>query len=221
MNERTDAIVLCGPVVPTSRVLGRLTPGALVIAADVGYRQAAALGLQVDVLVGDLDSLDADEVASARRVGARVERHATDKDATDLELALDLAAVSNVDRVVVVDGGVGPRVDHFIANALLLANPRYAAMEVFAALGEAWISVVRGGTVPVELFGARGSTVTLLPVGGSAESVHTEGLRWQLCGADLKPSSTRGVSNEMTDDRATVRLARGTLLAVQPEDDAQ
>ena len=60
---------------------------AFVIAADSGLEHAAALGLSVDVLVGDLDSASASAVRAAEAAGVRIERHAVDKEATDLELA--------------------------------------------------------------------------------------------------------------------------------------
>ena len=72
-----------------------LPPGvedALVVAADGGLAEAVRLGLQVDVVVGDLDCASPAEVAAARQAGAEVARHPEDKDATDLELAIGAGA---------------------------------------------------------------------------------------------------------------------------------
>ena len=98
------------------------------IAADSGLEHAAALGLAVDVLVGDLDSVSAPSVAAAEEAGVRIERHPVDKEATDLEFALDFALALGEARVTVVSGGGGSRLDHHLAElALLAATVRAAA----------------------------------------------------------------------------------------------
>ena len=114
-----------------SRVAIRSTPSlrsdlpdtAIVVAADSGLHLAETLGLHVDRIVGDLDSADPDLVEAAVARGAVIERHPAEKDATDLELALDAAVREGAQRVVVVGGG-GGRLDHFLANVLLITTPR-------------------------------------------------------------------------------------------------
>ncbi len=90
---------------------------ALVIGADSGVEHAAALGRHVDIAVGDFDSVSPAALAAAEAAGAEVLRHPPDKDATDLELALDLAVARGARRITVV-GGHGGRFDHCLANAL-------------------------------------------------------------------------------------------------------
>jgi thiamine pyrophosphokinase len=53
-------------------------------------------------------------------------------------------------------------------------------------------------------------------VHGPARGITTAGLRYPLAGEDLDPATTRGVSNELVGERATVRLRSGVLLAVLP-----
>ena len=62
------------------------------------------------------------------------------------------------------------------------------------------------------LEGRPGELVTLLPVGGPAHGVRTEGLRFPLFGETLDPGTTRGVSNEIEGPVAKVSLAEGALL---------
>jgi len=144
-----------------------LAIGAIVIAADSGLDHAYRLGHRVDVVVGDFDSVDPAALSAAERAGATIERHPPAKDATDLELALVAAQAAGVERVVVV-GGAGGRLDHFLANALLLASDDFAALHIEARLGGARVHVVRD---QIELAGSPGDLVTLLPVGGPASSI--------------------------------------------------
>jgi thiamine pyrophosphokinase len=184
----------------------------MVIAADGGVDRALTLGLHVDLAIGDFDSVSAAGLAAAEAAGARVERHPTAKDATDLELALDAALALQPTRIVVVGSG-GGRLDHLLGSVLLLADERYAAADVDAYLGDASVSVVRGSRT---LAGTPGDLLTLLPVHGPAEGVTTEGLEYPLRGETLPSGASRGVSNVFSASRARITLERGCLLAVRP-----
>jgi len=207
-----EALVVAGgdPVDP--RWAAALPLDALVVAADSGLDRARDLGLAVDLVVGDLDSVDPDHLAAATAAGVRVERHPTDKDATDLDLALAAALDAGATSATVLAAG-GGRLDHFLANVLLLAAPRWSPLTVTALVGEARATVIRTNAT---LHDAPGALVTLLALGGSATGVSTTGLRWALRGERLEPGSTRGVSNEMTGPAATVAIDAGALLAIQP-----
>ena len=209
------AVVLAGGEAPAPDLAVRLAECEFVVAADSGLHHAPALGLRVDLVVGDLDSVDPDLLAAAEAAGAAVERHPVDKDATDLELALDAVCARAVDRVTVVGAG-GGRLDHLLANLAVLGHSRYAAVTVEAFLADARVAVVHGGAEAV-IEGVAGSLVTLLPTGGPARGVSTVGLRYPLVGDDLDPAATRGVSNVVAAAPASVALAAGTLLVIEPE----
>lgn len=205
-------IVLTGGDPVEASVAAGLPADAFVIAADSGLHNAAALGLDVDLVVGDFDSVEADVLREAERLGAEVERHPEAKDRTDLALALDVACRHAPADVTVV-GGAGGRLDHLLANVLLLAADEYRELRIRAVGSTATYHVVRD---EVRLTGQRGGHVTLLPVHGPAHGVATEGLLYPLHGETLTPGSTRGVSNELLGTEAHVRVAEGVLLAVQP-----
>ena len=183
----------------------------LVIAADQGWRLARRLDLDVDILIGDFDSLDADELAEARSLGVEVRAHPAVKDATDLELALQTAVDAGATDIVVCDGG-GDRFDHAMANLLTAAGfGGRARMSVVTP--EATVTVVTGSR---ELGGEVGEIVTLLAIFGPARGVSTTGLLYPLSDELLSPGSSRGVSNELVAPTARVTVGAGTLLAVQP-----
>jgi len=201
------AIVVCAGG-PARVALPDVPEDVLVIAADGGIIEAERLGLDVDVLVGDLDSAPADAVARA----PRVERYPVDKDASDLELAMAAAVAAGARRIVVV-GGDGGRLDHLLGNAFLLASDRWADVEIEAVLGDARIWVVRGERT---IDGGSGELVSLYSVGGAAFGVATEGLRWALTDGELLPGSSLGLSNEFVASSATVRVREGVVLAIVP-----
>ena len=207
MNEPDVVVVAAGP----GPVL-RLPEARTVVAADGGLDRARLLGVDVDVVVGDLDSASSAALAAAEAAGARIVRHPTAKDATDLELALDEAVALGARRVLVVASGAG-RLDHLLAALLLLGADRYSALEVDAVVGDAVVHVVRDERT---LVGEPGETLTLLPVGGPAEGVTTRGLEYPLAGETLDPGTSRGVSNVFLGAEARVEVVSGVLLAVRP-----
>ncbi|HEX5614690.1 MAG TPA: thiamine diphosphokinase [Acidimicrobiia bacterium] len=212
------AVVLAGGDPVGSEAQRFVLGDALVVAADSGVHQAAALGVRIDVVVGDLDSVDRAALDAAVASGASVEEHPVAKDATDLELALATARRLGAQEVVVLGAGGGRRLDHFLGNVLLLTSPDFADLRLTAFVDGALLTTLHAAHGAVELDGAPGGLVTLLAVGGPAHGVHTTGLRYPLRGEVLHPGSTRGVSNELLGTRASVALERGTLLAVQPLD---
>jgi thiamine pyrophosphokinase len=193
-------------------VRGGLPPGATVIAADGGAELARRLGLEVDLLVGDLDSISAEGLGGIERV----ERHAAEKDASDLELALAAALRFEPERILVL-GGAGGRLDHLLGGLLLLAADAYASVPVDAQIGAAAVHVVRGER---RLFGESGELISLFAVQGPARGVVTDGLVYPLRGETLEPGSTLGVSNVFAAPEARVALERGVVLAVRPSGSA-
>lgn len=182
-----------------------------VVCADSGVTLALELDLTIDVVVGDLDSVPADDLRRAEAAGADVRRHAPDKDHTDLELALRIAA-EDADRVVVV-GGAGGRLDHALANVAALASDDLRDVTVRARLGPDDVHVVRGARdLDLEI----GATVTLLPSGGPVRGITTAGLRYGLEDDELGAWSARGVSNVVVDTPVHVAVRDGCLLVVVP-----
>lgn len=206
----TTVVIFAGGE-PVPDAVGPQIPfGAYLIAADSGLDHAATLGYDVDLLVGDLDSVNPDTLATSR---ARVERHSPDKDATDLDLALQAALRRQPDRILVV-GGQGGRFDHLVGTISLLTSARWSAVELEWIAAGARVRVIRDRSI---FHGEPGTIVSLIAVDGPATGVTSMGLHWNLTDATLRPGSTLGISNRFEEPEATVDLAEGTLLAVQPD----
>jgi len=182
----------------------------LVIAADSGVHLAERLGVTVDLIVGDFDSARPDAVGRARQRGASIERHPVDKDATDLELALQAAAARRMSTVIVIGGTSLDRIDHLLANASVIASPRFADLRVEWWLGSSRVLVARGD---LAIEGGAGDIVSIIPVGGDVE-ITTRGLRWPLDHDRLSQGTARGVSNEMRGPTAALAVTAGTALVI-------
>lgn len=206
-----------------------LTPGdpaVVVVAADRGVDHALSLGIVPHVAVGDFDSVSAAGLERVMAAGTEVRRHPRDKDATDLELALDVAetlvtegpvgeGADDPDARIVVLGDPAGRLDHLLASVAVLTRRRSAT--VTAHLGGHRVDVVHPGRAVTLGGGGAGKLVTLLAHGGVATGVTTTGLRFALRDAVLEPWSSLGVSNECSGAApASVRITSGVVLAITP-----
>ena len=205
-------VVAAGDLAPGD--VDELDGAGLVIAADGGATSLVAAERHVDRIVGDLDSIDGALAERLAAAGAAIERHPTDKESSDTELAVRSARTAGATRSVLLGAVGGDRLDHELANLLLLADPSLAGVDLRAVHGPSVVRPLRAGE-RLELLGRVGDLVTLLPIGGDASGVTTGGLRWSLDAATLPLGGSRGLSNEVTATRAWVSLERGTLLVVE------
>jgi thiamine pyrophosphokinase len=212
VQGRTVVVVAGGHPSTLPSPLPDLPAAITVIAADSGIDLGLALGLHVDIAIGDFDSVSAAGLATVEAAGALVERYPAAKDATDLELGLDAAIALEPSHVVVV-GTAGGRLDHLLGSILLLGDARYAGVTLDAYLDGNRLSVIRRSRT---LTGAPGDVVSLVPAHGPAEGVSTTGLAYPLHDETLPAGTSRGVSNVFAATEAQITVARGCLIAVQP-----
>jgi thiamine pyrophosphokinase len=210
MPPTTALIFVNGHLPQPEAARALITPGVLLVAADGGARHLLRLGLHPHLLVGDLDSLSAAEVAQIEAAGAEIIRYPADKDWTDLELALRHAVQRGCTRLRLV-GALGGRLDQTLGNISLLTHPAYAALDLGLDDG---VEEVRLVGERFTLHGQPGEIVSLLPLDDEVTGVRTQGLRWALNDETLHRAQTRGISNEMLGTVAGVQAARGALLCI-------
>lgn len=180
-----------------------------IICADGGANAATTQGWCPDVLVGDMDSVAPDVLADLGSSGCVLRRYSPRKDETDLELALTEAAGRGATDIVVL-GATGGRVDHTIANIMLLSMPILVGRRVRIFDRDTEVMLIRDEGY---VHGCPGDTVSLIPVGGDARGVTTQGLEWKLDGDTLSFGYARGVSNVLTAHVARIAIREGLLLA--------
>jgi thiamine pyrophosphokinase len=210
------AIIFANGHLPDLEAARRLIrPDDFLIAADGGMRHALALGLLPSIVIGDLDSLTQDNRRRLEGSGVEIRQYPPDKNETDLELALRTALEAGY-RSILVLAALGGRLDQTLGNLSLLTDPSLAEVDVRLDDGIEEAVFVRK---QADVQGCPGDTVSLIPWGGLAEGVTTEGLRWPLRGETLYPEKTRGVSNEMLAEIATISLKSGLLLVIHRHTD--
>ncbi|MBC7250735.1 MAG: thiamine diphosphokinase [Anaerolineae bacterium] len=182
----------------------------LIVAADGGAQHLLRRGLVPHVVIGDMDSLTSAQREHLRQLGCRFLSYPERKDETDAELALLYAVEQGAEEIIVL-GALGGRLDHTLANVLLLALPELRGTHVRLVDGQQEMILIREqGTIQGEV----GDTVSLLPISGNAEGITTRGLEYALDNGTLVFGRTRGVSNVLTAPTAHISVRKGALLCV-------
>ena len=187
-----------------------LAQATAVWAADGGSKHLYRLQRLPDRVIGDMDSLEPELQAWLTTHQVPFDQHPVEKDETDLELALLLAA-EQPEPEIWLFGLLGGRLDQMLANIFLLTHPALAHKQVqlITPTERAWL--VREQT---EIVGQVGDLVSLIPLVGDAHGVSTTGMQWQLQAETLHFGQARGVSNRLTAEKATARVQNGLLLCI-------
>lgn len=213
------AIVVADGDVPDRASLDATWPGwaddaSFVVAADGGARGAERLGLRIDLIVGDGDSLDRVDLDRFAAAGVPIRRVPADKDESDTELAVAAAIEAGADRLVIVGAIGGRRFDHALANIGLLAHRALLGHDTSIVDATTRITLL-SGPARRQFAGRAGDLVSLLPFGGDVTGVTTEGLRYSLAGEPLALGPARGLSNLRLGGTAIVDVRAGRLLVVE------
>lgn len=207
-----SVIVVTGATPLEARAVDALPPDAIVIAADGALDHALAAGLEPAALVGDLDSVSPAGLAWAE-AHCTIDRHPTDKDRTDTELALATAA-DLVPAHLTMVAGAGDRLDHTIAAIIALGHPSLTSIpQLDGWWGDQRLVVLHGpGRCGIDV--VEGTTISLLALHGTCSGLSVTGVRWPLADAELAVGVGLGVSNEATDNRIEITVSAGVVTAV-------
>jgi len=213
-KRMTCFILSSAPIEDYSGIrLPERTKDDLVIAADAGFRHAGPLGLTVDILIGDFDSLPGDAVKICQ--GLEIIRLPREKDITDTWAALDKGLERGFKDFFIVGALGGKRIDHTVGNICLLAylNEKQAR----GVLADSHNTVLLLGEGSHTLEYIPGRNLSLIPFDGDA-IVSLKGFLYPLENALLKSSRPMGISNRFLSKTADITVKKGKLLAFFSKD---
>ncbi|MGI6199722.1 MAG: thiamine diphosphokinase [Christensenellales bacterium] len=207
------ALVIAGGQAPSPALVRRYADGAgLIVCADRGYLAAQAARVIPDLVVGDFDSMERPQLE-----GVQVQCLPVMKDMTDTQAAVDLC-IERGAREVVLLGASGTRLDHTLANLLLLVRLETRGARGLLVDAHNRVRAVRG-TVALDL--AEGTLFSLLPLGAGV-TVGISGAVYPLeQGFPLTLDNPLGVSNVARGGRVTLELAGGWALLILATDAPQ
>lgn len=204
-------VILSGGSPPGHSLLNERLKGAqLTISVDGAADIFDEYGIVPDVLIGDFDTADPECVKRLQQQGALVRTLKAEKNETDTQAAVDYALFAGADDITIL-GALGGRPDHLFSNVMMLvrADTAGAACSIADENCELFVSSRR-----FILSGTPGQTISILPLTGEVR-VNAQGLKYPLSDLHLKWGSSRGISNIMLGDKATIDISGGYALIVK------
>jgi thiamine pyrophosphokinase len=162
------------------------------------------------VLIGDMDTLTPGEVATAQSQGTEVRRFPSDKDKSDLELAI-LAAYDLGARRMTLLGALGGQWDHCLAN-LLAPLSLCQSLGVWGRLLTSGAEIYLLGPGSYVLQNEVGTRASLAALTEQAGGLTLRGFLYGLDNGAMSRQQTLGLANRIQNPRATLDLASGELL---------
>jgi len=176
-----------------------------VICADGGYDSAKKYKIQVNLVMGDMDSVTEDTNEIAEKIEFPVR-----KDYTDSELAVRKAISMNPEEIVLL-GFTGTRLDHSVANIFLLKLIHESGIAAYIADSYNRVYYYKD---MFEIKNFCGSTVSLIPLTAEISGITTKGLDYPLNNETLLFGQTRGISNVVVSDYAEYKSKSGEGLLI-------
>lgn len=188
---------------------------SFVIAADKGYKYAFQLGISPNLIIGDFDTATSPAITEKKNELIILP---PEKDMTDTEAALDIAATKKPSSITIL-GGLGGRFDHTMGNIALLSK---YDLPIKIKDEKNSVTLLRPG----EYFVAKDDYqyISLVPFTSSVSGLSISGVKYTLKDAELTHDNTLGISNEITETASNasptceISFKTGKLLVCQSND---
>jgi len=213
LGEARSVLILADGAWDDPAWMRGLAAGAdLVLAADGAANACRLHGLAPHAIVGDLDSVTPETLAF---FGERSLLHREpDQDAFDLEKCLGLVLAHAPEGTPVkIAGAFGGRLDHTLANLMLLSRYPSLDFSMEDARQRFFFVSTKKSAAKNRLRAPIGTPVSLLPF-GVVLGVEARGLRYPVRGLRMEPDGLLGSSNEMAETEAEISLESGLLALV-------
>ena len=178
-----------------------------IICADSGLNIAEKVGLSPDLIVGDFDSY-----IGSLPENIEIYRSVPEKDDTDTLMAVRIAIDRGYDEIRLY-GGLGARFDHSFANiqTLVFAYENGCKMTIYDADN---ILTLRGAG-EYEFPCKNDWYFSLFALTEKADIGELKGVKYPLENYVMSISYPIGVSNEITADKAYLRINSGLVLVIE------
>ncbi|WP_407492384.1 thiamine diphosphokinase [Pseudooceanicola sp. MF1-13] len=176
--------------------------GAAWVAVDGGARLALAAGVRPDAVIGDFDSLRAEDRA---QMDPQTLHQIDEQETTDFDKALRNTSAP----VILAAGFHGARIDHHLATlSVLTRHPdRHCIL-----IGPEDVTCLCPPQIDLSL--TPGDWLSLFPM--APVTGRSMGVQWPIDGLDFAPDGRVGTSNRVTDGQVGLQMDAPAMLLILP-----
>lgn len=187
------------------------------IASDSGMHFFREAGRIPNEILGDFDSADPAVLQQFRQhPQIMFHQYQPEKDATDTELALQLAIERGSSEIHIL-GGTGTRLDHVLGTVHLLGIAMEQNIPCYLVDANNRVRLIAGRT-ELEKAGQYGRFVSLIPLTTEVSGVTLTGFKYPLRDYTMDVFHSIGISNEIVEDWAVVDFTEGILILIESKD---
>lgn len=170
------------------------------LAADGAVNWLEPIGLEPDLVLGDLDSQELERFPQVKRLEVK------DQSQTDADKALVHIEEQGYTKILLF-GALGGRADMSLYSLFLLLRYRHLQLELRNGPERIFRAERRA-----EIEAPIGARISFLPLGGTVSGLNLEGVQWLLKDASLDPSGILSASNRVTESPVRLSYHEGDLL---------
>lgn len=191
-----------------------------IIVVDGGLKFAHQLGLNVNYIVGDFDTVSKDLLEQYKEekngVKPTVYEYNPEKDATDTQIAVELGIKLKPEEIIML-AATGTRLDHTLANINLLkqAVDRKIRASIINEKNKIYLI---DSTCILKRKQTHGTYLSLIPFTDFVDGVTLKGFKYPLTNKKIIKGDSLGVSNQIIDDEATIEISSGILTVIEAKD---
>ena len=191
--------------------------GQNVIAGDRGLEALYQLKIIPNHVVGDFDSVSP-EILEFYKKQPKIIFHTynAEKDNTDTDIALKLAIQMKSSEITIL-GALGKRMDHAIANIHILKDALGANIPCQILDEHNRIYLVNTEKT-LEKDKVYGKYISLIPLTSTVEGLTLKGFKYPLNKYNLPIGTSLGISNEIIEDIAHIKMDKGILIVIESRD---
>lgn len=207
-------LILNGEKINKDIMLALRDESEFILSADGGTDYCLELGIKPDLVIGDLDSISVGTLEVLEKAKIPVYKFPVKKDKTDSELCIEYLMDIGATEITIA-GAIGNRIDHSIANILLLKKINDSGFNGKIVHNYNTIYLINNELV---LDRKEGYFVSIIPIESKGITVTLKGFEYELNNTRINFTSTHGISNIIRDNKGYIKLHEGQCLVIVARD---
>ncbi|MGP4040343.1 thiamine diphosphokinase [Gracilibacillus sp. D59] len=205
-------IVAGGPKEALASLISYQNEVDIWIGADLGASYLLRNQLPIDIAIGDFDSIDKDEKELIKLQADIFREFPTEKNETDLELAIE-AALSYQPTSIFLFGVTAGRLDHELANIQILYRLLEKNINAKIIDHKNILTVYQPGQHKVTAKNTE--LISFIPLTQRVEGLTLQGFYYPLDHYTVTWGSTRCISNKLINEQGTFLFNAGILIMIK------